>query len=203
MNTRRTIILACAVLLLAAGCHRRQNRGPDSDAQGPQPTVYDSTGGTAIQPPDGTNSAALRLSSANPSLQLQLDTPQCTDWRLFAPKQKVIYDSALLIGEWLRGSEHELYMADGTGRRWDDSEEVYREEAQHFRWTMDSNRLTLTYRLALGGFVPKQYLVTFADNESLVYRDAYGSSYMWDKVPATFTDRPANTQTITNTNTHE
>jgi len=37
----------------------------------------------------------------------------------------------------------------------------------------------------------RQYVVTFVDDETLVYRDAYGGSYMWDKVPAGFHDLPS------------
>ena len=65
---------------------------------------------------------------------------------------------------------------------WDVSEDVAHSEAQRFLWTLDSNLLSIDFRLELGAIVPKRYVVTFADDENLVYRDAYGFSYMWDKV---------------------
>lgn len=78
--------------------------------------------------------------------------------------------------------EHEEYFADNTGRRWDTSEDIQRDEAQVFSWTLDSNFLTLKYTMAFGAVMVRQYVVTFVDNESLVYRDAFGDSFMWDKV---------------------
>ena len=74
-------------------------------------------------------------------------------------------------------------MIDGTGRYWDAKEDIAREEAQTFLWTMDSNLLVLEFHLALGGLFYRQYVVTFVDEENLVYRDAYDKSYMWDKAP--------------------
>lgn len=40
----------------------------------------------------------------------------------------------------------------------------------------------MLFPMRMGGVVLKEYLVTYADDESLVYKDAYGTSYMWDKV---------------------
>lgn len=176
--------LLLATVLLLAGCRHARKEQPalpaPSDTVAPPATV------------DSTPSVLPDSSGRPPrGFQLSQDTLPPTDWRLFAPRQKVIYDPKLLVGEWTNGTEHELYMADGTGTRWDDAEDVYREEAQQFRWTMDSNRLNLMFHLALGAVVPRQYLVTFADDENLVYKDAYGFSYMWDKVPAGFSDHPS------------
>lgn len=121
---------------------------------------------------------------------LQQDTAEVTNLRIFARKQRTIYSPQLMIGEWLRENEHEQYIADGTGNRWDTGEDIYREEAQKFSWTMDSNLLTIKYTMALGGVMLRHYVVTFVDDETLVYRDAYGDSYMWEKTPAGFNDRP-------------
>ncbi|MCR5193871.1 MAG: hypothetical protein K6D59_11285 [Bacteroidales bacterium] len=35
--------------------------------------------------------------------------------------------------------------------------------------------------MELGGVLYRQYVVTFVDDETMVYRDRYNSSYMWDK----------------------
>ena len=120
----------------------------------------------------------------------QQDSAETVNLRLFTRRQRVIYDSALMIGEWLQGSEHEQYIADGSGRRWDTGDDVSRDEAQVFSWTMDSNLLTVRYDLKLGGLMVRQYVVTFVDDEALVYRDAYGGTFMFDKVPSGFNDHP-------------
>ena len=110
------------------------------------------------------------------------DTAEITNLRIFARRQRVIYSRNLLVGHWIHGSGHEEYLEDGTGRMWDESEDVAHSEAQRFLWALDSNLLSIDFRLELGAIVPKRYVVTFADDENLVYRDAYGFSYMWDKV---------------------
>ena len=109
------------------------------------------------------------------------DTADETNW-IFSRKKPVIYDPKLLVGEWLRDTEHEVYFADSTGMRWDTSDDIMREEAQVFRWTMDSNSLTIKYTLTFGALMIRQYEVTFVDDETLVYRDAFDDSYMWEKV---------------------
>ena len=122
--------------------------------------------------------------------QLQEDTAAVTNLRIVARKQRVIYSPALLVGEWQRDNEHEQFVSDGKGSRWDIGDDVSREEAQSFTWTMDSNLLTFRYNMTLGAVLLRQYVVTFVDDETLVYRDAYGGSYMWAKVPAGFGDHP-------------
>lgn len=121
---------------------------------------------------------------------LQQDSAEVTNLRIFARKQRIIYSPQLMIGEWQHENEHEQYIADGTGRRWDTGDDLGREEAQSFRWTMDSNLLTFEYRMTFGAVVLRQYVVTFVDDETLVYSDIYGTSYMWDKVLGSFTDHP-------------
>lgn len=122
------------------------------------------------------------ITSKQDDMQLQSDTAVRTDWRIFARKNTKIYSPSLLAGEWQNGKLHHQYRSDGTGSRWDESDDVERHEAQVFSWTMDSNSLTMFFTMELGGVVPREYLVTYVDEESLVYKDAYGTSYMWDKV---------------------
>ena len=178
--------LLCGLLLLLVACHNGAKQPPEDTMRlGPPPAVADSIAPRQeVLPPEAP---APRESQA---LTERQDTAEATNLRLLARKQRTIYSPALLVGEWQRANEHEHYIADGTGSRWDTGDDLARDEAQTFRWTMDSNLLTFEYRTALGAVVPRQYVVTFVDDETLVYRDAYGSAYMWDKVPATFTDRP-------------
>ena len=124
-------------------------------------------------------------------LALQTDTAVRTDLRMMSRKLKVIYQPSHLYGEWTRGTEHEQYLSDGTGRFWDTGDDVGRGEALQFRWTLDSNVLRMVFSLTMGGVVPQEYLVTFVDDESLVYRDDMGDSYMWDKAADGSSDLPA------------
>lgn len=64
---------------------------------------------------------------------------------------------------------------------WDAADDVSRDEAQRFDWSLDSNLLTIINRMEMGGVVPKRFVVTFADDESLSYTDLYGNAYLWDK----------------------
>lgn len=175
-------------MLLFTACHRSPKPEPTDSSEKldiskgeiRDPEVVDTSNDVKHQLPD----------SELPSHTLQQDTAEITNLRRMARKQRTIYSPALLVGEWLHGSEHEHYLADGSGNRWDIGDDVDRQEAQAFSWTMDSNLLTMKYNLSLGGLVVRQYVVTFVDDETLVYRDAYGGAYMWDKVPADFTDHP-------------
>lgn len=185
MRQRRWIILL-SLLLLAAAC-RNKERQLEADS------LLDKA---EASPVDVTNTLPMAVtdthrSDLNPQFrQLQEDTAAVTNLRIVARKQRVIYSPALLVGEWQRDNEHEQFIADGKGTRWDTGDDVNRAEAQLFTWTMDSNLLTLRFDLALGGLLFRQYVVTFVDEETLVYNDAYGGSFMFDKVPAGFTDRP-------------
>ena len=170
-------------MLLLAACHRN-NKSQQADSVSVEPPPQ-TTGDTVSPKAPDTASSQQRTAQ-----QLRQDTAEITNLRIFARKQSTIYGSELRGGEWQRGSEHEQYMSDGSGRYWDTSDDVSREEAQDFRWTMDSNLLLFECRMKLGGLMYRRYVVTFVDDETLVYRDAYGGSYMWDKVPAGFTDRP-------------
>ena len=183
---KRLLTMATAVLLLASCHHGERKQAEDSVTTVPTPSQS-----TIVSDTLATHTADTTSAMPQPTgQQLQQDSAETVNLRLFTRKQKNIYSPALIIGEWLRGSEHEQYMADGSGKHWDTGEDVSRGEAQSFLWTMDSNLLTFKYKMALGGLMVRQYVVTFVDDESLVYRDAYDDSYMWEKVPAGFTDRP-------------
>lgn len=168
--------LSFAVLLLLAACHSKKEEQPEDVVVNVQDEA---------EPPKGLPaSPADSIVAVQPSTELQMksDCAEVANLRLFARKQRTIYSPSLMVGEWLRATEHEQYMADGSGRRWDTGDSVRRDEAQSFRWTLDSNLLSLEYSMTLGAKVMRQYVVTFVDDETLVYRDAYGGSFMWDKV---------------------
>lgn len=182
---KRYLLILMLIVFLLDGC-TRCGRTPDTapdTAQTDTATVKDSTG---IEPAQSSDSLMPMVSTtdgataASPAI-LRQDSAEITNLRLLTRKQKVIYDASLLVGEWVRGTEHEVYLADGTGRMWDTGDDVSDAEAQRFSWTLDSNLLTLICHLELGGVVPKRYVVTFADDENLSYNDPYGKAYLWDK----------------------
>ena len=160
--------------LLVAGCHHRQT---------PPETVTDSVPDTVqVKASEKTEDLEPEQGKETPQLyQLEGDTATRVDFAAFRRRQKVFYTAEQIAGEWVQGTLHEVYRADGTGLSWDTEDDVSREEGKLFRWTLDSNQLRVVYPIATGGAVPRDYFVTYADDESLVYKDEFGSSHMWDK----------------------
>ena len=110
--TRRLWIVIAALLLLAA-CHRK-----------PKPSECDSVASVSATDSVVVDSVSAIIvpgdsATGEKLLPVHRDTTETTALRLFARKQTTIYSPSLLTGEWLRGSEHEQYAADGTGTRWD------------------------------------------------------------------------------------
>lgn len=181
--------LVVAVALLTAACHRG---GKEKD----EAVVADTVAVAAADTLTVFHADTVKGSSRIVVHEVMQDSAEVTNLRLFTRKQRVIYDPALLAGEWINGSEHEQYIAGGGGKRWDTGDDVSRSEAQSFNWTMDSNLLTIKYTMAFGGLMIRMYVVTYVDDETLVYRDSYGDSYMWEKVPSGYTDRPVSPEGV-------
>lgn len=177
------------LLMLAAGCHR----GRQATEEEPITPTHDSIAASIPEDPPPTADTTPTAAQGEAGLQMRMDTAERTDLRIFARKQKVIYDARLLEGEWEQEGKRMEYRGDGSGRYWNTHDDVMREEAKNFSWTMDSNLLTIVYRMEMGGVVPKAYVVTFVDRETLSYRDAYGSSYLWDRAPSGDGDRMGGT----------
>ena len=173
------ILFALAIIVLATSC---KHRTKTADATQHDTTKQDTTVLVDIMPtaPD-TDTLVSQVTHHRSLIFNEEDSAEVTNLRLFTRKQKEIYPPALLVGEWIRGTEHEVYHNDGTGRMWDSSDDVDASEAQRFNWTLDSNLLTIICHLELGGILPKRYVVTYADNENLAYQDLYGKAYLWDK----------------------
>lgn len=174
-----TLILAISFMTVSC-CHKHKDNQAKTTTNS---TITITTTTDSQKPSDKSEKSDKTISSDKADLQLQSDTAVRTDWRITARRNAKIYSPSLLNGEWQNGNLHHQYRSDGTGSRWDISDDVNRHEAQGFSWTMDSNSLTMYFVMEFGSVVPKEYLVTFVDDETLVYRDAYGTSYMWDKVP--------------------
>lgn len=176
------LVLATVVAFYA--CHRGSTPQPETPAS--ESTEVTGVNGISGVSGDSTASVISAPSGAcGNKLTVQHDTAEETNLRIFARKQRTVYSPQSMVGVWFRGGEYEQYMADSSGLRWVSKDDIRREEAQRFRWTMDSNLLTLKYTMALGGLMIRQYVVTFLDDEMLVYGDAYGGSFMWDKVSDT------------------
>lgn len=177
MNPRRSTILLLLPLLLAA-CHRKADTAepptdttPDAVAPAPSTTTD-----TLAPTPDTT-----RTPSIPPKAVLHIDTAELTHLRIFGRKQKTFYSPRQLEGEWVLDDWHMHLDSNGHGERWNPKEDITRDEPDRFNWTMDSNLLYLEFLLTNGAIVPKMYVVTFVDRESLVYQNAYGTAYMWDR----------------------
>ncbi|HOQ58019.1 MAG TPA: hypothetical protein PKZ18_01735 [Bacteroidales bacterium] len=91
------------------------------------------------------------------------------------------YDSSLLIGKWVSGTEYYRYNEDGTGLTWDTADDVTEQEAQAFTWTLVYSTLTHMHILEVGGVVPKVYTVTELTATSLKYEDEFGKTYSFTK----------------------
>lgn len=167
--------MLCLVALLASCRDRRKPPAPvpppaaaaDTAQPSPQPTLRE-------EQKEGS-------AGRKGLMTVQRDSMEVMQLRLFARRQRVIYAPERLAGRWMLGTVHQEFAAGGRGRYWDEADGKRHADAKEFEWTMDSNLLTITYRLEFGAVVPKVYLVTYVDDESLVYRDAYGESYMYDR----------------------
>ena len=91
------------------------------------------------------------------------------------------FDKTLLPGNWVMGTLHEHYNAEGTGYTWDTADDVTEEEAQPFTWKLEGSTLTQIHLMEMGGNVPKTYTVTKLNATTLAYRDDYGKSYTFTK----------------------
>lgn len=174
---RKRLLIVSSLLLLLDACHRGEKQ-PASEAAVPDEAMPVAVG-DSVSPLDA---GVDNIGNRPQQYVLEEDSAEITQLKIFARKQRTIYSPALLLGEWKRGTEHEVYLADGTGMMWDSSDDVLRDEAQHFEWTLDSNLLTIICHLELGGVLPKRYVVTFADDENLAYSSRLGEAYLWDKV---------------------
>ena len=170
------MVLVLAMSLLA-GC----GNGGDNKKETPSPVADTVTMPQETTKPCDTTPAQSSKSSETEELTLQSDTAVHLEKGLFSKKQQTMYSAESLVGEWVHGTVHELYYSDNTGLQWDTKDDVSKDEAQIFYWEMKDNHLTQVFKMELGAVVPRDYLVTFVDDESLVYKDDFGTSFMWDK----------------------
>lgn len=112
----------------------------------------------------------------------QFDTAEVTQLRIFARKRITIFSPKLLVGEWKLKDWHMELDSNGIGKRWNMQDLDSENEVELFQWSLDSNILSFEFSMVLGGVIPKMYLLTFVDNESLVYCNVFGDSFMWNRL---------------------
>ncbi len=97
-------------------------------------------------------------------------------------KDEESFEETLIVGTWRSGSEYYKYKADGTGSTWDTSEDVTKEEAQPFTWTLIKSDLTHIHIMETGPGIVKSYTVTELTATTLKYEDELGGRYSFTKV---------------------
>lgn len=117
---------------------------------------------------------------ADTGMALHWDTMPVHDRR---KKPVVFYTPEQVAGEWIFGTQHEMYNADGTGMAWDLGDDVQIEEAKTFVWRLEENILTTYYPLAVGGLVPKMIHVVHLDSIKMILKDDYGCEYKYLRAP--------------------
>ena len=95
-------------------------------------------------------------------------------------EEKTTFDKALLYGKWKSGTLFERYESNGTGKTWDESDDVFEDEAQSFTWTLTEDNLLQIHIGEMGQKVPRSLTVTSLTSTSLRYTEA-GRSYSFTK----------------------
>ena len=106
----------------------------------------------------------------------------CVFVLLYSCVKDTDFDESLLPGKWKQGTLFEKYMADGTGKTWDEGDYLTEDDAQDFEWTLNKADLTQIHIMKMGGKVPKSYKVTELSKTSFKYKDDYGKSYSFQRV---------------------
>lgn len=91
-------------------------------------------------------------------------------------------DQSLLIGTWKSSAVYQEFKADGSGSTWDVAEDVNKDEAQTFKWTLDGKELMIMHNQEMTRAIPKNYTITKLTTTDLQYRDDLGKDYSFKKV---------------------
>lgn len=175
MSRIRTLAVLAIGLLLVAGCRHKKGETAQPDRAVPQQQE-------APQPQKAD--APVKTSVEDSGMTIHFDTMPVHDRRR---KPTIVYTPEQVTGEWVKGTLHELYNADGTGMTWDVGEDVQAHEAKTFSWTLEENRLTAYYALAVGGVVPQVTYVALVDSVEMVCRNDYGEEFHYRRAPQELT----------------
>lgn len=97
-------------------------------------------------------------------------------------KEDESFDETLLYGKRRSGTLFYRYLSNGSGKTWDEGDDVYEDEAQSFSWTLEKSEFTHIYVMGIGGVVPKVYKLTELTATSLKYQDDFGKRFSFVKV---------------------
>ena len=106
----------------------------------------------------------------------------CVIVLFYSCEKEPSFDESLLSGKWKQGTLFEKYMADGTGKTWDESDFITEDEAQNFTWTLEKADLIQIHLMENGGKVPRSYKVTELTSTTFKYKDDYGKSYSFQRI---------------------
>lgn len=97
-------------------------------------------------------------------------------------REETYFDSALLPGTWVSGTEYWAFTADGLGHTWDTADDVTEDEAQQFTWALDGSAFQINHIGEMGEVIPKTYTMTRLTSTELAYRDAYGNTFSFRRL---------------------
>lgn len=173
-GTIALIIIVCGLLLFRT-CHKEGT--PQPKVAIPQPQQSET------EPQKDTNSSSDESITQNAPSIPSTDGSQLKRLIKNTSAKKVIeYKPEQIVGEWHQGTIHDIYYIDGTGKTWDESDDVTIEEAKTFRWSLKHNTLETDYSLATGGVIPRIVHVAKANTEYLQFRDDFGNNYIYNRV---------------------
>ena len=83
--------------------------------------------------------------------------------------------STLIVGRWMTSAEkpyHEVYYSDGTGKFWDEADDITEEEATTFDWSIDSDKLTQIHHMQEGqGDIPQYCNILLLNQTTFKYNN--------------------------------
>lgn len=180
------VLIIASPLLLFRTCHKEnapqrdvdtsQQQQPNDDTSQSQQNVSGTHSDTSMSPDVSLTQGDEQMSPSN-GTQLSRLTKSSS-----AKKTMIEYKPEHIVGEWRRGPIHDIFYDDGTGKTWDESDDVSEDEAKTFRWSLKHNILQTDYSLATGGVIPMLVYVTKADSVCLHLRDDFGNIYICNKV---------------------
>ena len=97
--------------------------------------------------------------------------------------EKVKLDVELLIGCWTSGMVYYIFELDGSGVTWNAEDDVTKEEASAFTWSLKGKWITLAHHMNMSTIdIPKKYRVIQLDLMNLCFEDEFGKEYVFSKV---------------------
>lgn len=94
----------------------------------------------------------------------------------------VEYDVDLLIGKWQLGTLYYRFDGDGMGATWDVADDITEEESSSLKWDLNHSKFIHYHEMQNGVIVPKAYKIISLELDKLVYKDEYGSEFVFVKV---------------------